>query len=116
MKFGTQLSNLMNFYNTGQEKPNGIHVDHSEQHRFLFDIVEHAKHKQTYIQAFVFGFISQHILEQKIKPYLNHIKRDINCDFINTEALIDTLIMKKTYNVHTWKIPVYNEFNIGLLV
>lgn len=119
MKLGTQLTNLVYYFNSCSKKKrenDNIIFNQTDLSSLLLNIIEKSKEKPKHIQAFVFGVITHYVLETNIRPYLNHLNKTINCNDINEEAQIDTLIMKKTYNLKTWKTPVYNEINVGLFI
>lgn len=119
IKLGTQLTNLICLFNSYVEKDkklNEISVYETNSYELLLDMITEAKQCSSHTRAFVFGIISHYILDAKTRPYIDHLNRKINCQYINAEAQIDTFIMKKTYNLRTWKTPVYNEINIGMFI
>ena len=119
MKLGTQMTNLIYLYNQRIKKKNSyneINVSANEQVQFLINLIKEVKNYPKFVQAFVFGLLTHYILEKEIRPYLIYLNNEFNCEEFKCESQIDTLIMKKTYNLETWKTPVYNEINIGLLI
>lgn len=115
MKFGAQGTNLF-FHHNLWSKKQGDHNSHIYNEHLLFKMIKYATNKPKHVHAFVFGFATHFILERKIRPYLNHLTTKIDCNHIKVESQIDTLIMKKIYNLETWKTPVYNEINIGSFI
>lgn len=118
MKFGTQNTNLNYFINLWRNKRKGVNktVNDTKSFDFTLELIKKAKNKPKHVQAYVFGVMTHYILEQKIRPYIEYLNDKVNCHYISVEAQIDTLIMKRKYNLKTWKTPVYNEINIGLFI
>lgn len=119
MKLGTQMTNLINSFNKRAKKHGhleDVNIHHSEYYDLLIKMIKEVKNKSKFVQAFVFGVITHYILEQKVRPYLVHLNKEVNFNNIKSESHIDTLIMKRTYNLETWKTPVFNEINVGLFI
>ncbi|WP_164669609.1 zinc dependent phospholipase C family protein [Virgibacillus doumboii] len=80
---------------------------------FLMDLIEAAKGMDKHIQAYVFGFVTHHILDRNAHPYIHYRAGYEGSNHQKLEVLIDTLMMKKYHNLKTWKVPVYKEINVG---
>lgn len=119
MKLGTQIKNLNDLLNSQSFKHDNLKgetVHSPESYHLLLKKIKSAKNKPKHVQAFIIGVITHYVLEQKVQPYIKQLNRKINCYEINAKAQIDTLIMKKTYKLNTWKTPVYNEINVGFFI
>ncbi len=80
---------------------------------FLMDLIEQAKDMDGYVQAYVFGFVTHHILDRNAHPYIHYRAGYEGSNHQKLEVLIDTLMMEKFHNLKTWKAPVYKEIDIG---
>jgi hypothetical protein len=80
---------------------------------FLMDMIIKAKDESAEIQAYVFGFITHHILDRNTHPYIHYRAGYDGTNHQKLEILIDTVMMKKYYNLKTWKAPVYKEIDVG---
>lgn len=81
--------------------------------KFLMDLIVKAQNKSPEIRAYVFGFITHHILDRNTHPYIHYHAGYQGADHQKLEILIDTTMMKKFHNLQTWKTPVYKEIDVG---
>lgn len=80
---------------------------------FLIDLIESAKNKRKEIRAYVFGFITHHILDRHTHPFIHYYAGYKENNHQKLEIYIDTLLMEKHHNLKTWKAPVYKEIDVG---
>ncbi|MFA1819193.1 zinc dependent phospholipase C family protein [Virgibacillus oceani] len=80
---------------------------------FLKDMITKAKKESQEIQAYVLGFITHHILDRNTHPYIHYHAGYDGTNHQKLEILIDTIMMKKYYNLKTWKAPVHKEIDVG---
>lgn len=80
---------------------------------FLIDLIKGAKERDDTVQAFVFGFITHHILDRHTHPYIHYRAGYKKNNHQHLEIIIDTLMMDKYYHVKAWKLPVINEINVN---
>lgn len=88
-----------------------LHTKHCGS--FLVDLIEAAKEMDKRVQAYVFGFITHHILDRNAHPYIHYRAGYEGSNHQKLEVLIDTQMMKKYHNLKTWKVPVYKKINVG---
>ncbi|WP_188456582.1 zinc dependent phospholipase C family protein [Virgibacillus oceani] len=81
--------------------------------KFLMDLIESAKDMEHHIQAYVFGFVTHHILDRNAHPYIHYRAGYDGNKHQKLEILIDTKMMEKYHNLKTWKAPAYKEIDIG---
>ncbi len=67
----------------------------------------------TNSKAYILGFVTHHILDRNTHPYIHYHAGYENNNHQRLEVIIDTIMMKESRNVNTWKVPVYKEINIG---
>ncbi|WP_330948558.1 zinc dependent phospholipase C family protein [Virgibacillus sp. MG-45] len=80
---------------------------------FLLDLITSAKAMDKEVRAYVFGFITHHILDRNTHPYINYRAGYNSNNHQRLEVIIDTIMMEKYHNLKTWKTPVYKEINVG---
>ncbi|MGM8366301.1 zinc dependent phospholipase C family protein [Virgibacillus sp. W0181] len=80
---------------------------------FLMELIDAGKHESTVVQAYIFGFVTHHILDRNTHPYIHYFAGYEGSNHQRLEVIIDTLLMKNHHNLKTWKTPVYKEINIG---
>lgn len=80
---------------------------------FLMDLIEQAKNDHPFIQAYVFGFVTHHILDRNAHPYIHYRAGYKGNDHQKLEVIIDTIMMEKYQHIKTWKVPVYKEVDVG---
>lgn len=81
--------------------------------KFLMDLIIKAKDKSPEARAYVFGFITHHILDRNTYPYIHYHAGYERSNHQKLEMLIDTSMMEKYHNLKTWKTPVYKEIDVG---
>ncbi|MFD2042793.1 zinc dependent phospholipase C family protein [Ornithinibacillus salinisoli] len=80
---------------------------------FLMDLIVEAKNASDEVRAYVFGFVTHHILDRNTHPYIHYRAGYKGNKHQKLEVLIDTLMMERYKNFKTWKLPVYKEINVG---
>ncbi|MGY0694894.1 zinc dependent phospholipase C family protein [Virgibacillus sp. FSP13] len=80
---------------------------------FLMDLITAAKHSNNQVKAYVFGFVTHHILDRNAHPYIHYRAGYEGNNHQRLEVLIDTLMMEKYHHMKTWKAPVYKEIDVG---
>ncbi|MBT2218235.1 hypothetical protein F3157_07610 [Virgibacillus dakarensis] len=88
-----------------------LHTKHCGD--FLMDLISSAKVMKSHVQAYVFGFVTHHILDRNTHPYIHYRAGYKGNDHQRLEILIDTLMMEKYHHLKTWKAPVYKEIDVG---
>ncbi|GAB3060680.1 zinc dependent phospholipase C family protein [Virgibacillus ainsalahensis] len=88
-----------------------LHTKHCGD--FLIDLIIEAKNMEKPVQAYIFGFITHHILDRNTHPYIHYRAGYKGSRHQKLEVIIDTLMMDRYRNLKTWKIPVYKEINVG---
>jgi len=89
-----------------------IHKEHCGE--FLFSMIEYLKiSPNAMLKAYVFGFISHHVLDRNAHPYIVYRSGEKGNKHQKLEIYIDTLMLKKYKNMDTWKNPVYKELYLG---
>ncbi|MEW9675056.1 zinc dependent phospholipase C family protein [Lentibacillus sp. L22] len=88
-----------------------LHTKHCGD--FLMDLITKSASLDPSIQAYVFGFVTHHILDRNAHPYIHYRAGYEGNDHQRLEVLIDTLMMQHKYRMQTWKVPVYNEIDVG---
>lgn len=83
---------------------------------FLMDLIIAAKHMEKQARAYVFGFVTHHILDRNTHPYVHyHAGYEAN-NHQKLEVIIDTAMMQKYHNLKTWKSPVFKEIDVGFIL
>ncbi|RYG72871.1 hypothetical protein EU245_08675 [Lentibacillus lipolyticus] len=80
---------------------------------FLMDLIERAKNRDGQVRAFVFGFITHHILDRNTHPYIHYRAGYEGNNHQKLEVTIDTLMMAKYHNLKTWRSQVNKEMDTG---
>lgn len=80
---------------------------------FIMDLIKTAQHKRKEVKAYVFGLVAHFILEEHIRPFIHYYAGDNGKAYHQLETSIDTMLMKKYYNLETWKVLVYKEIDVG---
>ncbi|GAA0595981.1 hypothetical protein GCM10009001_10110 [Virgibacillus siamensis] len=80
---------------------------------FLIDLIEQARNFENHVRAYIFGFVTHHILDRNAHPYIHYRAGYEGSNHQKLEVLIDTLMMEKCCNLQTWKVPVYKEIDVG---
>ncbi|WP_106498119.1 zinc dependent phospholipase C family protein [Lentibacillus sp. Marseille-P4043] len=119
MKLGAQGPDPFFYYNFWpwiKEEPvhdigMALHTKHCGT--FLMDLITAAKHSNNHVRAYVFGFVTHHILDRNAHPYIHYRAGYEGNDHQRLEVLIDTLMMEKYHHMKTWKAPVYKEIDVG---
>ncbi|WP_174616191.1 zinc dependent phospholipase C family protein [Virgibacillus ihumii] len=119
MKLGSQGPDPFFYYNFWpwiKDEPvhdigMALHTKHCGA--FLIDLIEKARNHEKEVQAYVFGFVTHHILDRNAHPYIHYRAGYESGDHQKLEVLIDTLMMQKCCNLKTWKVPVYKEIDVG---
>ncbi|KXG43588.1 zinc dependent phospholipase C family protein [Tepidibacillus decaturensis] len=81
---------------------------------FLVEMVQYLKqHPDPLLKAYVFGFVSHHLLDRNTHPYIVYRSGEEGNKHQKLEIMIDTLMMKRFKGVDTWKTPVFKEIDVG---
>ncbi|CDQ40737.1 MULTISPECIES: zinc dependent phospholipase C family protein [Virgibacillus] len=83
---------------------------------FLIDLIKAASTLNGSVKAYVFGFITHHILDRNTHPYIHYRAGYEGSKHQKLEVFIDTLMMEKYQNLKTWKTPVYKEIDVGISI
>ncbi|HEY4600064.1 MAG TPA: zinc dependent phospholipase C family protein [Cerasibacillus sp.] len=119
MKLGAQGPDPFFYYNfwpwfkDGPVQEIGTLIHTKRCGPFLIDLITTAKEMDDNVQAFVFGFITHHILDRHTHPYIHYRAGYKGSNHQRLEIIIDTLMMDKYHHLKTWKSPVNNEINVG---
>lgn len=80
---------------------------------FLQDLIKSAHDMDKHVQAYVFGFVTHHILDRNAHPYIHYRAGYEGNNHQKLEVFLDTLMMGKYHNLKTWKVPVNTEIDVG---
>jgi hypothetical protein len=82
---------------------------------FLEDLLRQVQGRGLYNPAvvYVLGFITHHILDRNMHPYVFYKSGFKKWDHQRFEIIIDTLIVLRKLGLQTWKTPVWKEIYIG---
>lgn len=81
---------------------------------FLIAMIESGRQTSDfYLQAYILGFVTHHILDRNAHPYINYRSGKKDHKHQRLEVLIDTLLMEELRGIKTWKTPVYKKIDIG---
>ncbi|MUV36634.1 hypothetical protein JNUCC1_00437 [Lentibacillus sp. JNUCC-1] len=87
---------------------------HTEQcGPILMDLIKKAKDMKPHVRAYIFGFVTHHILDRNTHPYIHYKAGYAGSDHQKLEVIIDTIMMEKYHKLKTWKAPVYKEIDVG---
>ncbi|HLQ71916.1 MAG TPA: hypothetical protein VK142_08940, partial [Bacillota bacterium] len=75
-----------------------------------------ARESHLIIQAYVFGYITHHILDRNAHPYIHYKAGYSGNNHQKLEVFIDTIMMEKFHHLKTWKVPVHKEINVGFSI
>ncbi|QKY68494.1 zinc dependent phospholipase C family protein [Lentibacillus sp. CBA3610] len=119
MKLGAQGPDPLFYYNfwpwIKHEPVNdiGLKLHREKCGEFLLDIIEKARNMNDIVQAYVFGFVTHHILDRNAHPYIHYRAGYEGSKHQKLETIIDTLMMSKYHHLKTWKGHVFNEIDVG---
>ncbi|ASK60893.1 hypothetical protein CFK37_01040 [Virgibacillus phasianinus] len=80
---------------------------------FLIDLIQAAAKMESHVKAYVFGFVTHHILDRNAHPYIHYRAGYEGNKHQELEVIIDTVIMEKFHNMKTWRAHVYKEIDVG---
>ncbi|NOV02972.1 zinc dependent phospholipase C family protein [Paenibacillus planticolens] len=82
---------------------------------FLGDLLRQVQGRGLYNPAvvYVLGFITHHILDRNMHPYVFYKSGFKKWDHQRFEIIMDTLILKRKRGLETWKTPVWKEIYVG---
>ncbi|MBP1961687.1 zinc dependent phospholipase C family protein [Paenibacillus aceris] len=82
---------------------------------FLEDLLRQVQGRGLYNPAvvYVLGFLTHHILDRNMHPYVFHKSGFKKWDHQRFEIIMDTLIVKRKRGLQTWKTPVWKEIYVG---
>jgi len=119
IKLGAIGPDLFYYYNLWPwSKANNIYelgeVMHAEPYNeFLMDLIISAKNQSSEVKAFIIGFISHYLLDNKTQPFIQYWSEYEANSPEQIERGIDMQLMKKYHHVDVWNIPVYKEVYVG---
>ncbi|WP_217586057.1 zinc dependent phospholipase C family protein [Lentibacillus saliphilus] len=119
MKLGAQGPDPFFYYNFWpwiKDEPiheigNQLHTEHCGD--VLMHLIHHAKHMKPHVRAYVFGFVTHHILDRNTHPYIHYRAGYNGNDHQKLEVIIDTIMMDQFHKLKTWKAPVFKEIDVG---
>ncbi|WP_010529846.1 zinc dependent phospholipase C family protein [Lentibacillus jeotgali] len=91
----------------------GLKMHQEKCGNFLMDLIDQGKGLNDQVQAYIFGFVTHHILDRNAHPYIHYRSGYEESKHQKLEVLIDTLMMEKYHHLKTWKANVANEINVG---
>lgn len=82
---------------------------------FLEDLLRQVQGRGLYNPAvvYVLGFITHHILDRHMHPYVFHKSGFKKWAHQRFEIIMDTLIVRRKLGLQTWKTPVWKEIYVG---
>ncbi|WP_077623164.1 zinc dependent phospholipase C family protein [Sediminibacillus massiliensis] len=80
---------------------------------FMMDLIISANNYTNQTKAYVFGFVTHHILDRNTHPYIHYKAGFEGNKHQLFEVIIDTLLMERFRSFKTWKAPVYKEIDVG---
>lgn len=80
---------------------------------FLLDLIISAADMESCVKAYVFGFVTHHVLDRNAHPYINFRAGYTGNKHQELEILIDTVMMDKFHNMTTWNAHVHKEIDVG---
>ncbi|WP_042224521.1 zinc dependent phospholipase C family protein [Oceanobacillus manasiensis] len=80
---------------------------------FLMDLIKDAKYGSEVLRAYVFGFVTHHILDRNTHPYIHYRAGYEGSKHQLLEIQIDTMMMEKLRNQKSWKKQVHREIDVG---
>lgn len=82
---------------------------------FLLDLIKQVQGRGLYNPAvvYVLGFITHHILDRNMHPYVFYKSGFKKWDHQRFEIIMDTLIVQVKLGLPTWKTPVWKEIDVG---
>lgn len=83
---------------------------------FLMEMIRYgggAHPGNFYVQAYILGFVTHHILDRNTHPYIIHRSGNEDNKHQRLEVIIDTLLMEELRGIKTWKTPVYQQIDVG---
>lgn len=97
----------------GKAQKIGLALHETKCGPFLLDLIHTTKTMDNQVKAYVFGFITHHILDRNTHPYIHYYAGYEENKHQKLEIIIDTLMLHKFNNLKTWKTPVYKEIDVG---
>src|SRR5699024_11273193 len=82
----------------------------------LIDLIQVAKQRDKQMKAYVFGFITHHLLDRSTHPYIHYRAGYEGSKHQKLEVQIDTLMMEKYHRLKTWKAASYKEIDVGFSI
>ncbi|MDC3413553.1 zinc dependent phospholipase C family protein [Aquibacillus sp. 3ASR75-11] len=80
---------------------------------FLMDLIRGAKDADVSTKAYVFGFVTHHVLDRNAHPFIHYHAGYEKNKHQKLEIIIDTVILERFRKLKTWKAPVYKEIDAG---
>lgn len=79
----------------------------------IMDLIMFSKDQNDHVKAYVFGFVTHHVLDRHTHPYIHYRAGYEGSNHQKLEVRIDTLIMKKYKHINTWEYPVHKKIDVG---
>ncbi|PTM60053.1 zinc dependent phospholipase C family protein [Desmospora activa] len=79
---------------------------------FLIDLIEACVDHPS-IREYVYGFLTHHILDRRLHPYIVYHSGDGKYKHQKLEVIIDTLLAEGLQGIRTWRTPVYPRIDVG---
>ncbi|WP_028781936.1 zinc dependent phospholipase C family protein [Thalassobacillus devorans] len=80
---------------------------------FLLDLIEQGNGAPASSQAYIFGFLTHHILDRNTHPYIHYHAGYEGNKHQKLEVIIDTLLLEREQNMKTWRNPVHKQIDVG---
>ncbi|SEB09049.1 Zinc dependent phospholipase C [Thalassobacillus cyri] len=80
---------------------------------FLLDLIKQGKEAPASSQAYIFGFLTHHILDRNTHPYIHYRAGYEGNKHQELEVIIDTLLLEREKNMKTWRNPVHKQIDVG---
>src|SRR5699024_12834260 len=119
MKLGAEGFAPFSFFNvhrTIRDFPsqfNDISISSQQCNGFLKDLIEDAKDQRKEIKSYVFGFVTNYILNCHTRPFIHYFAKEKQTDHRKLETSIDTMLMEKNYNLQRRRITIYKKKKVG---
>lgn len=79
----------------------------------IMDLIVASKDQSDKVKAYVFGFVTHHILDRHTHPYIHYRAGYEGSNHQKLEVRIDTLMLQKYKQMNSWEFPVHQKIDIG---
>lgn len=95
-----------------EEMGGNVHYHHCGP--YLMDMIRTGSEKADLkLRIYILGFVTHHLLDRNAHPYIIYRSGNEGHKHQRLEVIIDTILMKKHYDIKTWKTAVYKRFDVG---